>query len=225
MAILGQRIVLMEVQAVYGSGRKSTGSRERGLVDRVMRDGRLSWEGEDEDTPRRALTNSGPSSSGLGANALREKSSHVVLPMHTHPTDSTSPDTVGRRDSDSDTSQAGGLSLAGMLSSQPTDEDARPRASPKTLRSTLRGLKRVTSAQRSEPDAAHASATKLDVQHLQLATEPDGLPSLQPRPPPVLDAQARALAVRMAGLEPSAPPVGAIRVADAGQVPINDNGL
>lgn len=48
MAVACQRVILLEVQAVWGSSdRHLTGSRERSLVDRAMRGGRESWEGDD----------------------------------------------------------------------------------------------------------------------------------------------------------------------------------
>lgn len=48
MCILCQRIILLDIKALYGSnGRHDTGSRERALVERVMRDQRKSWEGND----------------------------------------------------------------------------------------------------------------------------------------------------------------------------------
>lgn len=51
MCILCQRIILLDVKSIWGGPDKnSTGSREQVLIDRVMGERRLSWQGSDVDS-------------------------------------------------------------------------------------------------------------------------------------------------------------------------------
>jgi len=56
MAVLCTRVILLECKAVFGSRKGASGSRERNLVDQVMKAkaGRESWEGDDNES-RRAI--------------------------------------------------------------------------------------------------------------------------------------------------------------------------
>lgn len=49
MCILLQRILLMDMHAMWGKDKHDSGHRERSLVDRVLRDGRYSWQGDEGD--------------------------------------------------------------------------------------------------------------------------------------------------------------------------------
>jgi len=77
MCILCQRIILLDVKAIWGGSLKgSDGSKEQALVDRVISERRLSWQGSDADpieSPRR----------GLAEKQGQEDDNHIAVNMNT----------------------------------------------------------------------------------------------------------------------------------------------
>jgi hypothetical protein len=189
MAILGQRIVLLEARTVYAD-RSGSGSRGRSLVERVMRDGRHSWEGSDLNLS--AAEKRPETGSSAGATASPGVAPAPAPPMHVSPSSLESGEQHNKE-----------LGLADFLSAQPTDEDARdPNNTGRLYRLRhFRGRGSVVSGESDAPSPAESPASPMRKPRRASAS------SVPPGAPPVLSAEARALALRMAGMEqtPSAP--------------------
>ena len=188
MAILGQRIVLLEARTVYAD-RSGSGSRGRSLVERVMRDGRRSWEGSDLNLSAAEKRPETGSSAGAAASPGGVPPTSVS-PMHVSP-------------SSLEQGPNKELGLADFLSAQPTDEDARdPNNTGRLYRLRhFRGRGSVLSGESDAPSPAESPASPMRKPRRASAS------SVPPGAPPVLSPEARALALRMAGMEqtPSAP--------------------
>lgn len=205
MAILGQRTVLVEAEAVYGRGRGSTADRNRSLVERVLREGRKSWEGSfvaepaAVQTPRSPLANVGRSQT-----SSRSRPAHLTLNLDSTtsemPTQAESNATsegahlsrtttqVGHS-SGSEKASSASLTFAAMLDTPVTDADARPKRT-RTNGGSFSKLREALPGQRGRSNSRCSAK---------------GSPSQSPNEVsagrPVLSPAARALALQMAGLD------------------------
>lgn len=175
MCILCQRIILLDVKALYGSSHDS-GSRERSLVERVMRDHRKSWEGDDL-----------PANRPFASSTLRPSSERPLAPTSpsSSPSEKETEHTAVAIDEPVDPSA---VTFEGMLAHPPAAADHQRKPQ-------LHWWSRKRDSASSREDAS--SHLPSSTQHRAASSTS----SSSSRPPVEMTGEQKALALRMAGLD------------------------